>query len=339
MAKREHLAILSRGVVAWNTWRCQKPGEPPLLADAYLEEAQLEGFDFQSSILTGANLFNANLTGADLRGARLDDSDLRGVRAIGADFRGADLRNARFEGARLALASLQGADLAGADLRFAVVGGTDFGGLNLAEAAGLDRLSHAFGSTIGIDSLYRSRGNLPEIFLRGIGLPESFIQKTRDLLRCAADFNSCFISYSHQDRTFGRQLYHSLQARGVRCWLDEKNIKPGDRIQNVVHDAIGAHEKILLCCSKSSLESWWVLDEIRKAQDRERREGCCIIIPLNLDNYLFEWSDGLASDIRSRLAADFTGWESFPSRFEKQLDRVAEALRRSDDVSSTSSPA
>ena len=37
--------------------------------------------------------------------------------------------------------------------------------------------------------------------------------------------------------------------------------------------------------------------------------GFRIIIPLNLDGHLLDgWTGGLASDIRSRLAADFTGW-------------------------------
>ena len=68
-------------------------------------------------------------------------------------------------------------------------------------------------------------------------------------------------------------------------------------------------------------------DEIRKAQDRERKEDRLIIVPLNLDGFLFEWNDGLASDLTSRLAADFTGWEHDNDRFEEQFERVVKALR------------
>ncbi len=114
-------------------------------------------------------------------------------------------------------------------------------------------------------------------------------------------------------------------------------MKPGDRILDVVNDAIRLHErfccaaltrKILLCCSESSLESWWVKDEIEKALERERREKRDIIIPLNLDGYLLDgWESGQASTIRSRLAADFTGCEHDNAKFEEQFERVVRALR------------
>jgi hypothetical protein len=108
-------------------------------------------------------------------------------------------------------------------------------------------------------------------------------------------------------------------------------MKPGDRILDVVDDAIRLHDKILLCCSEASLSSWWVKDEIRKAMERERRDGRDIIIPLMVDRYLLDgWEDGLAADLRSRLAADFTGWEHDNAKFEEQFERVVRALRMGD---------
>ncbi len=93
-------------------------------------------------------------------------------------------------------------------------------------------------------------------------------------------------------------------------------------------DAIRLHDKILLCCSETSLNSWWVKDEIRKAQERECRENRDIIIPLMVYRYLLDgWEDGLAADLRSRLAADFTGWEHDNAKFEEQFEKVVRALR------------
>ncbi len=143
----------------------------------------------------------------------------------------------------------------------------------------------------------------------------------------AAGFSSCFLSYSHTDKPFARRLYDRLKARGIRCWMDEHALAPGDRILDQVDDAIRLHDKLLICASEASLRSWWVKDEIRKAQERERKENRLIIIPLNLDGHLFEWKDGLASDLTSRLAADFTGWETDNAKFEGQFERVVEALR------------
>lgn len=153
-----------------------------------------------------------------------------------------------------------------------------------------------------------------------------------------AEFYTCFISYSHADKAFSRRLHDQLRARSIRCWLDEHDLKPGDRILDVVNDAIHLHDKILLCCSETSLESWWVIDEVRKAQERERRDGHDIIIPLMVDRYLLEgWEDGLAADLRSRLAADFTGWEHDNAKFEEQFERVVVALR-TDETSLRKAP-
>ena len=47
-----------------------------------------------------------------------------------------------------------------------------------------------------------------------------------------------------------------------------------------------------------------------------------------LDDYLLEgWEDGLAEDIRSRLAANFTGWETNNAIFEREFEKVVGALR------------
>ncbi len=322
MANPEHLEILKQGVEVWNWWRETNPKIKP-----DLEAAELAGTDLRL-----ANLENAYLWGADLARANLAGSKLGYAYLVGAHLEETRLHTADLSGAILRRAALQGADVSKADF-----GWTALVDLNLSNMIGLAQANHIGPSGISTSTLELTATGLShamhrraeiESFLRGAGVAEGYIDFFRSWSAQPIQFYSSFISYSHQDNSFARSLHDQLQARGIRCWLDEHDLKPGDRILDVVNDAIRLHDKILLCCSETSLESWWVKDEIRKAQERERRDGRDIIIPLMVDRYLLDgWEDGLAADLRSRLAADFTGWEHDNAEFEGQLERVIKALR------------
>ena len=132
-----------------------------------------------------------------------------------------------------------------------------------------------------------------------------------------------------------RRLHDTLQGRGVRCWLDEHILLPGDKIYTEVDRGIRLWDKVLLCCSKDSLTSWWVDNEIKIAFDKEQRlwrergKEVLALIPLNLDDYLFsgKWQSGLATEVKARMAADFGGWERDNQKFDAQFGRLLKALR------------
>lgn len=328
------------------------------LHGARLTTADLRGAKLSNVNLRAASLREAQLDGADLMGADLIGADLRQASFRGADLRGAMLgpplvvlKTRALDSAMVFLARKEreaggGGRIDGADFAQARLGDTLFGELDLSRAKGLAKALHSGPSLLTTRCLVQSVGRLPEVFLRGCGLSDWEILATRlygkpmepddvgKLVRAIESFAgghgrffSAFISYSHSDKSFACRLHDQLQGQGIRCWLDVRKVLPGTKIADAVTEAIRYHDKVLLCCSESSLTSSWVEDEISAAIEKERRSKRSVLIPLNLDDYLSGWSGGHGPRIRGRLAADFTGWEKDNAKFEEQFERVVEALR------------
>jgi TIR domain/Pentapeptide repeats (8 copies) len=337
MAKQEQLDLLKRGVREWNQWRDTNPYTRIDLCDADLRAAPLSGAYLYRADLSRTRLNGANLRGADLRAARLSGARLGGARLNGANLRGADLREADLRGADLRAAELRETNLRGADLSDAILSeayfsetdlsgtslsGTVLGGMDLREASGLETVQHRSPSYISIDTIYRSEGQIPEDFLRGAGVPDTFIEYMRSLVVKAIDFYACSISYASEDEAFAQHLYADLQQEGVRCWLAPEQMKIGDKMRHRIDESIRFSDKLLVVLSQHSVASNWVQHEVEAAFERERQRGGQVLFALTLDEAIQDSAQAWAMTIRrSKHIGDFTRWKQHDD-YQRAFERV-----------------
>lgn len=298
MANKEQLAMLKRSVSEWNQWRKENPGIIPDLFEARLSDANLEGADLNNAILTYATFSRANLSNAILNKANLS----------GVSLRWADLIGATIHGASFIEADLRGANLNEADVTGSRFGQTIIVDIDLRSTRGVGDTRHLSPSIVSIDTIFRSQGEIPEIFLRGCGLSDEMISFTRAIVT-PLQYYTAFISYNSEDEAFAHRLYGDLQNNNVRCWKYTENVKTGDMILPRVDEAIRLHDQLLLIISEHSLASQWVEHEVLLALDREKIEHRTILFPVRIDHAVLTSTASWAATLRTRLIRDFTGWK------------------------------
>jgi len=339
MANAEHVEILKQSVEAWNKWRIENPAVKPDLSGADLSGANLSRADLFRANLSGANLSDADLSGANLSGADLSGADLYRADLSGANLYRADLSGANLSRADLSGANLSGANLYRADLSLAILdesildnahmGWTIFGNVDLSSVHGLETVTHIGPSTIGIDTIYRSGGKIPEELLKGCGVQDNFVDYIGSLVGRAIEYYSCFISYSSKDEEFAVKLHRDLQAEGVRCWFAPEDMKIGDRIRDEIDQAIRFHDKLLLILSEQSVESDWVESEVESAfeQERKRTKKSTVLFPIRIDDAVMEADVAWAGDIRrTRHIGDFSNWKDHDT-YKKAFERLLRDLK------------
>jgi hypothetical protein len=340
MANPEHVAILRKGWQVWNRWREEHPEIRPDLSGAYLSDIYISAFNLGGVNLSKADLNNIVLRagcgdgGSDFRGADLTGANLSGAELNSADFTGADLTEANLERAylpqtNLTKANLSRANLNNTDLSTAYVEQTLFVDVDLSSANGLNVVIHFGPSTIGIDTIIKSHGKIPENFLREAGVPQSVIEQIPALIGSlkAIDYYTCFISHSSKDEEFAKRLHADLQIAGVRCWFAPEDMKIGDRIRPRIDESIRLYDKLLIVLSEHSVVSQWVEHEVETALGKELEGKPNVLFPIRLDEAVMQSRTGWASHIRlTRHIGDFIRWKDH-DEYKKAFDRLLRDLK------------
>lgn len=320
---------------------------PPLFG-ARLNGANLTGADLLSANLTRASLTLADvdpnlltwlprdadrtrtsvlLDHANLDGTILHEANLTSAYVRFANITHADPARANLSQVHLNGTLIQSSRLWETNLDLAVFGETILANVDLSEAVGLDTVLHLGPSTLGVDTLYRSQGKIPDVFLRRVGLPDPFIDYARSLVGSPIQFYSCFISYSTKDQEFAERLHADLQSRGVRCWFAPEDMKIGDKTLDSIDQSIRLHDKLLLVLSQHSVASGWVEDEVTKAFAEERRRKQTVLFPIRIDDAVMGTEEAWAVKIRdNRHIGDFREWKNHDG-YQRGLKRLLRDLK------------
>ncbi|HEU0143147.1 MAG TPA: toll/interleukin-1 receptor domain-containing protein [Nitrososphaera sp.] len=341
MANPQHLKILKQGVEAWDAWRRKHTNIVPALVGAMLDAANLIRIDF-----SGADLRGASLIGANLRAASLENADLSYATLTEANLEQVLIKGAKLHKTILRNTIFRWNDFNDTDFTEAIFGSTLLSQCDLSVARGLEDAQHAESSTIGIDTIYRSKGNITEIFLRGCGLSDWQIEiaklyrpdlnngQINDILYEAFSLRAhqpiqispLFISYSHVDRHFVDKLEGYLNEYGIRFWRDIHDATSG-RLEKQIDRAIRLNPTVLLVLSANSVKSDWVEHEARLARKLEAETGRDVLCPVAIDDgwRSCKWPERLREQIMEYHILDFSGWNN-EDTFRRVFKRLLKGL-------------
>ncbi|AOS83718.1 hypothetical protein BIU88_05880 [Chlorobaculum limnaeum] len=306
------------------------------LSEADLSDADLSEANFGDARLRWTNLKGANLSGADFSMANLSGANLTGANLSGVDFAGANLCDANLGGANLCLANFRSAELNMANLAESETFHTSFMNLDLRKVKGLDAITHRGPSEVSISTVYRSQGQLSDVFMRGCGLPESMIEHVRAISGQPFDYLSCIISHSMRDRNFVERLYADLQSQGIRCWLCPDTLKSDRYIDGHIDRTTQCCEKMLVIVSDAGMKGEWMKNTVINGVRRESREGQRLLFPVSLvkESKLDEWDltdqesgRNLGRELRKNFIPTFYGWEHDNDLYSRELNQLVFALK------------
>jgi uncharacterized protein YjbI with pentapeptide repeats len=351
MADAEQLKLLKQGVAIWNRWRKENPNTIIDLSKADLVTVKLSQADFRGANLTNATFRESVLAGVDFDEADLWGATFRDANLSRANFWSADLRVADFIHSDLSNAILVGANLSGAYLHAtkmssAIFGSTTIGSTDLSKIMGLEEVIHQEKSILGHETLSISKGQIPEVFLRGCGLSDWEIESAKlynpDLSNHEIDkilykihdlratqplqISPLFISYSHADNAFVDKIEGHLNAKGIRFWRDVHHATAG-RLEKQIDRAIRHNPTVLVILSENSIKSDWVEHEVRTVRELEKETGRDVLCPVALDDGWKEspWPKRVMEQVMEYNILDFSRWED-DGEFEKLFKKLIDGL-------------
>ena len=323
--------------------------------------ANLRGADLRNANLTGANfdratLSEANLSGADLTNINLDRANLDRANLTGANLTGASFNGTNLSRTNLSSCNLNGADFyeailndvvtGEADFRNCIIGYTVFQNCALDAAVGLDEVRHDAPSTIGLDTLLRSRGALPQSFILGSGVPVAVVGLQDSVADAPVTTLEVHISCAESDIPFARQLEANLRAQGVRSWVFAEGFRGNPLVdrratsgEEEIERWVRHYDRLVVVCSAAGFDSETVRNDITGAHEAQRIADSWTMFLVDADGIM-----GAGRNRAARLMAedyryfDLTGQSEGSVEYQAALEDLINNLREDQPVSASAPP-
>ena len=308
------------------------------LSGADLSDADLDRAVLSDANLTGAKLIGANLSRVNLVGADLTDADLSGANLNGASLVRANLTNAKLDGTDLYESILNTAVLTGTNFTNGIVGYTVFQNCDLSSVLGLDQLRHDAPSTVGIDTLSRSGGNIPRSFLRDAGVASVVCDFQDSLKESVPESGDCFISCSAGDVGYAKQLQSDLQEQGVRCWLFPEDVRGNALVerhstsdQEEVERWVRTYEKLIEVFTEAAMESEIIRNDIIQAQEMQQSNDQWTLFLVAPSNAISQSRNRLARSLSTEhIVFNLAEGGSDTAEYKEEIAKLAGHLRQTE---------
>jgi len=156
-------------------------------------------------------------------------------------------------------------------------------------------------------------------------------------------FSTVFISYSFKDSVFAKKINDSLNKKGIRTFMWEKDAPGGKPLEGIMTSGITAHDKLLFIASENSIKSKACQYELTTARKKQEASWENVFFPITIDDYLFKvkkaqirpielaneyWEN--IEEIKRVNALDFSSFnnKAYDEKdFEEQFEKIVNGLK------------
>lgn len=91
--------------------------------------------------------------------------------------------------------------------------------------------------------------------------------------------STIFICHSSADKPFARRLTKELERRGVRVWIDEREIGAGQSLTETIQAGLERSDYVIVVLTAASLRRPWVKKELSSALTLEFEREQTVVLP------------------------------------------------------------